>query len=152
MTRTVLVSTSPEPEGVAKTIALGFNVPVDRVTYDGELGGEHAGYLFTAEIKGGSVTQVMLQEIENLLSSAGYTSQTMFFRDNFRVHVHKKHNKYLWFAFALSVVALAQCIDVHKKPIERVVEQWLDPTWRFIAFYFQKLRLPNTADEWRHFG
>lgn len=150
MTRTVLIATSPEPVGVSKTIADGFEISVDRVTYDGELGGRHVGYLFSAEVR--SVTQAMQKRLESQLSAAGYTSHTTYLREKCQIHVYRKHYNYLWAALALSVAVLYQCTDVHKKPFERAIEQWINPAWRCIVFYFQEFSIPHAADEWRHIG
>lgn len=150
MTRQVIVATSPEPNGVANAISRGFSVSQDSVTYDGELS-RLQGYLFTVKIRDTQVvTPQTIKVTESLLYSGGYTSVTVFEKGEFKVRVFKKHYKYAWVAVALTAIALYHLQDVHKKPFERVVEQWLNPAWRWIVFCLQNVRIPHAADEWRH--
>lgn len=142
--------TSPEPPGVAQAISSGFDLPLDRVTYDGELGGVD-GYLFSVDV--GSTATITPQAVESVrcrLSKRGYTSRTAFGKHRFTVQVFKKHYRYAWAALALTVLALYHLEDVRKKPFERVVEQWIDPAWRWLVLCLQNIRVPHSADEWRH--
>lgn len=150
MVRQVIVATSPEPTGVAQAICRGFSVASDRVTYDGELTGSR-GYLFTVEVGDTHVvTPQTINGVASLLSSRGYTSRTLFEKGEFKVQVFKKHYRYAWAALALTAIALYHLQDVHKKPFERVVEQWVDPAWRWLVLCLQGVRIPHSADEWRH--
>lgn len=155
MVRETLVATSPEPTGVSKHIAGALGVCDGAVTYDGELSGNCSGYLFTVRVADGStITPRLLHALHLCLGKNGYTSRALFRSKQLQVQVFEKHYKYAWVALALALTAAVayHLPDVHKKPFERVVEQWVDPTWRWLVFYVQELRIPHSADEWRNIG
>lgn len=148
MGRKVFLPTSPEPEGVAATISRCFNVPHERVTYDGELS-NLAGYLFTVQASDAD-TAAVSSSLKVNLGQMGFTTRIMFVGHEFKVQVFKKHYKYAYAAVALTIFALWHFKDVHKKSFERITEQWASSAWRFVVFHVQNIRIPHVFDEWRN--
>jgi len=148
MERKVFLSTSPEPEGVASVISKCFDVPADRVTYDGELE-PCSGFLFTVDVTDADTDEVC-RKLSGALGKMGFTTKTMFKSHRFRVEVFKKHYRYAYAALALTVLGFLHFQDVHKKSFERIAQQWIDSAWRYVVFHLQSIRIPDSFDEWRH--
>ena len=136
MGRKVFLSTSPEPQGVASAISKCFDVPIERVTYDGELA-PSSGYLFTVDVSDADAVAVC-SELQTQLGKMGFTTRTVVKSQQFKVQVFKKHYKYAYAAVALTALLCWHLQDVHKKSVERIAREFVDTAWRFSCISHSK--------------